>query len=1250
MRKLYVIALLAILVVQPFVIMAAIPEGSKSSMSSDRYGTLSQEPGSRLGTGEYTNHVPFVIDGDADFDSQGWPGSGTEGDPYIIAGLRIVADLDMICISIMNTDLYFVIRDCYVEQQSLMESMLFNNTSHGTIEYVTVNGSQTDTWLTPFDATVRLLNANNTLVSHTASYGGTIMGLYANNSFNTVHEWSLFNSTDHRAFRVDNAEYLTVDHCEFYNYHFFGFWCTRFDNVNHTTITNSEMYSDGGVSGIAIEDSHFSSISDTYIWAPGADHGLNVDNCPNISLSRLVIEFAVDGADIDNSPGMIFSDSIISETVVNGIEIDQSEESSLSNITVYDTGLYGFYLFNDSTTSLTNCLIDTTGSTGIYSDGSNDLLFDGVTMMNTGSDGFFLADSHRPVIVDSEIGPSIDGAGLYADSCDNGTITNSRVEDTSSAAIDVTSSDNWMIADNVIIDITDIGIYVSFATNVEVVRNSLSVLTDNAIRIDWCPDAQVVNNTISEVDSETISVSDSQRILIDGNILTLVYSGIIVDNSDNITVSSNTITDTMSYGIHLDSLDNPTVSLNSLTALYGRGISVSTVLLGVFENNTMTDCGIWFNHGLAFQYYNHTLTGNTANGKPVLYEQNLNNADLTADDYGQIILLNCTFIEIANGSFTRATTAVQLFACEEVLIESLMLDTNWRAMTINTSDNVTIREVTVVGGEDDYRGIYMRYSDRTYIDNVTVSDCTGSAVYGVMFSSSDFGTVNNSVFMYNYYGIRWESSDNITVANSEILHSESYAIYAWGSASQYALIDGNTILNATRGFYSTQAQYQVVRNNLIMYCSGAGIYYGGASGDFGDVFHNTIENNQDGIYVQSSDFVTITNNTIRWNSGYGIYLAGSAGPAVYYNIIALSENDNGFDSNAGNSWDDGAVLGNWWDDWSGSGPYDVDNANTWDNYPRLYAPTEPIINQPQDTSYAEGSTGNEITWRVFDDSLRDWEVWIDGALWEADAWDFVDITVNVDGLTYGTHNVVVTVWDIDQNNVTDTLVIDVFDDTPPTINGPANGVAFVGGTGQTLVWAVADLNPGTYVVTLDEVDYEMGTWTTGEIVVGIDGLVEGAHTFRMTIYDLDSNSAPNSVLILAVDDGDAPIVDSPADVSFVEGSIGNAIVWTPMDEYPSSFEVSFNGSIIASEDWGGSRITVNVDDLPAGTHSMTLTVYDGTGNSASDTVGVTVIPVAPVPTPVQPLDLGVVIILVVGAGGVVAVVVIVFLIRKRRSS
>ncbi len=68
---------------------------------------------------ERASHDPILIDGNEDFAAQaaaeGWPGDGTQGDPYIIEGLEI--DLEKQgkgAIDVRNTDVHFIIRDCYL--------------------------------------------------------------------------------------------------------------------------------------------------------------------------------------------------------------------------------------------------------------------------------------------------------------------------------------------------------------------------------------------------------------------------------------------------------------------------------------------------------------------------------------------------------------------------------------------------------------------------------------------------------------------------------------------------------------------------------------------------------------------------------------------------------------------------------------------------------------------------------------------------------------------------------------------------------------------------------------------------------------------------------------------------------------------------------------------------------------------------------------------------------------------------------
>lgn len=93
-------------------------------------------------------HGPIYIDGDADFTSQaaaeGWPGSGTSSDPYIIEGYTIDRGGSAgHCININNTRLYFIIKDCVLTGASATYGcgIYLHNVSHATISSNTFSDS-----------------------------------------------------------------------------------------------------------------------------------------------------------------------------------------------------------------------------------------------------------------------------------------------------------------------------------------------------------------------------------------------------------------------------------------------------------------------------------------------------------------------------------------------------------------------------------------------------------------------------------------------------------------------------------------------------------------------------------------------------------------------------------------------------------------------------------------------------------------------------------------------------------------------------------------------------------------------------------------------------------------------------------------------------------------------------------------------------------------------------------------------------
>lgn len=117
-----------------------------------------------------------------------------------------------------------------------------------------------------------------------------------------------------------------------------------------------------------------------------------------------------------------------------------------------------------------------------------------------------------------------------------------------------------------------------------------------------------------------------------------------------------------------------------------------------------------------------------------------------------------------------------------------------------------------------------------------------------------------------------------------------------------------------------------------------------------------------------------------------------------------------------------------------------------------------------------------------------------------------------------------------------------------------------------------------------------------------------------------------------------PSLNHPDNIMFIEGQEGNSITWQPYDENPGSYEILVDGELHRSGLWNltSEAIVEIVDHLTVGNYNYTLIVYDVRGNSASDTVMVTVQPATSMPL---------VLISVLAGVGVFVVVVAVF--RRR---
>ena len=218
-------------------------------------------------------------------------------------------------------------------------------------------------------------------------------------------------------------------------------------------------------------------------------------------------------------------------------------------------------------------------------------------------------------------------------------------------------------------------------------------------------------------------------------------------------------------------------------------------------------------------------------------------------------------------------------------------------------------------------------------------------------------------------------------------------------------------------------------------------------------------------------------------------------------------------------------------------------------------------------------------------------------------------------LSVGTHTLTLEVRDDHGATGTDSVVVTVNRNEPPTANaGPDQTVTDVAGDGAEVVIlngsASSDAN-GTIV------SYE---WREGDRVIAAGAspsvaLAVGTHALTLQVTDNDGATGTDSVVV-TVKPNQPPTANAGPDQTVTDtGGDGAEVVILN-----GSASSDANGSIsIAGYEWreGTNVIAVGVSpavSLSVGTHTLTLQVTDNDGATGTDSVVVTVRPPAPAPT------------------------------------
>jgi len=517
-----------------------------------------------------------------------------------------------------------------------------------------------------------------------------------------------------------------------------------------------------------------------------------------------------------------------------------------------------------------------------------------------------------------------------------------------------------------------------------------------------------------------------------------------------------------------------------------------------------------------------------------------------------------------------------------------------------------------------------------YIDlcdnTVTIKDTTYIYSAGIQMGSvlGDISINNVAVEnLYNGFEITTEDGDkyNIDVEiNNLSIKNMSHSGFYFEQNDGNFLIENSIIDNCSEGIGCIYGDGSyTIKNSKISNCS-VGFNHRGKDKIF--FYNNSIENCRSfGIASNSYDEPYIYSNQIK-NNKVGISLGDDSKNVRIYKNYLLNNTQQARDTGSLNKWYlDYPDGGNYWSDYSGSDvkkgysqdedgsdgfgdtAYVIDS-NSQDFYPIFIDTVSPTAFAGNDISIDEGTTYHFDSSGSTDDQLIQkaiWEFEYDGGLRKIDNLEF-DFLFNIPGV----YEVTLTVFDFYGNSDTDDLVITVLDTYNPIavsqgdLTVPVDTTVTFNGSGSHDISGIKEYH---WLFDYKDEDIHL-TGPTPSFTFDKTGI------FKVTLRVIDNHDhVGETTFNVTVPDNDPPIAYAGPDVTINNGE-----------------EVAFDGSgstdksNIVNYTWtfteqGIDLILQGISpsylfDIP-GHYEVTLTVKDEFGNTATDSLKVTVVDTIP---------------------------------------
>jgi len=384
--------------------------------------------------------------------------------------------------------------------------------------------------------------------------------------------------------------------------------------------------------------------------------------------------------------------------------------------------------------------------------------------------------------------------------------------------------------------------------------------------------------------------------------------GVWLDSPNNIIMSSRIIS-SYNGGISIWFSSNNSIMNNNISLSGGIGIYVRNAMNNYLSNNSFINDGIFIEGDTLPHYNTHNIPdNNTINGKPIYYYKNCSNIDIDGTPIGELILANCTNVNVKNSQIIYSDVGIEVAYSKNINLSKLNVSSNYLyGIYFFESSNTTIKNTNVSLNE--INSIYVRSSANTNImnNNISLNNASGiSCGY-----SSNNTIINNNFTLNNGIGIAIWQSSNDSVSQNRISSNEGDGIYISDSVNTTLSYNDVTLNDGDAIVLSGASSSTVIRNN-ITHNNGKGIFVGSS---YNEISYNYIAKNFYPIYIDFGGKNVITNNYMVSNSN-AIRIGFSSSNRIYHNDI-INNGMQAWDDTGNSYWNDTYPSGgNYWSDWS----------------------------------------------------------------------------------------------------------------------------------------------------------------------------------------------------------------------------------------------------------------------------------------------------------------------------------------------